>query len=208
MPRRAYSRAGPIVAALFGFFVLCVPSTAQMQLSKSTKAAHDVFLAGYARTNNKCESIDPPSIFVDQPPAHGIICSRSADLLLRKTIENDLAHCLNRRAHGIHIIYLPREGYAGPDKVRYTVKFPTTQHTVEVNLTVLPHDPQSRNAVPADISAPIGDSSQSPGPYLHAPHWCLEQLCRMNRYRIGCNCSPILYSGKKARPFADVATST
>ena len=90
-----------------------------------------------------------------------------------KTVENDLAHCLGRRAHGIHVIYLPRKihviylprkGYAGPDKVRYTVKFPTTQHTVEVNLTVLPDDLQSRNAVPADISAPIGDSAQKPGP--------------------------------------------
>jgi hypothetical protein len=60
MACRLCSRVGPIVAAL-GFFVLCVPSTAQVQLSKSTKAAHDVFLEGYARTNNKCESIDPPS---------------------------------------------------------------------------------------------------------------------------------------------------
>jgi hypothetical protein len=160
---RLCSRVGPIIVAS-GLFVLCVPSTAQVQLSKSTKAAHDVFLEGYARTNSKCESIDPPSVFVDQPPEHGIVCSRSADLLLRKTVENDLAHCLSRRAHGIHVIYLPHRGYAGPDKVRYTVKFPTTQHTVEVNLTVLPDDPQSRTVVPADISAPIGDSAQKPGP--------------------------------------------
>jgi hypothetical protein len=28
----------------------------------------------------------------------------------------------------------------------------------------LPDDPQSRTVVPADISAPIGDSAQKPGP--------------------------------------------
>jgi len=151
------------VAAL-DLFVLIVPSLAQVQLWRSTKAAHDVFLDGYARTNSKCESIDPPTFYVDQPPKHGIVCSRNADLLLRKTVENDLAHCLSRRAHGIHVIYLPRKGYAGPDTVRYTVRFPTVQHSVDVILTALPDYPQPPNAAPADTRAPIGDVSQMPGP--------------------------------------------
>jgi hypothetical protein len=163
MLRRQYSRAFALVAAL-GLFILGAPSLAQVQLWKTTKAAHDVFLDGYARTNNKCESIDPPTIYVDQPPKHGIVCSRNGDLLLRKTVENDLSHCLSKRAHGIHVIYLPRKGYAGPDTVRYTVRFPTVQHTVDVVLTVLPDDSQPRDVAPADISAPIGDVSQMPGP--------------------------------------------
>jgi hypothetical protein len=92
------SRAFPLLAAL-GLFVFCDPSLAQVQLSKSTKAAHDLFLEGYARTNNKCESIDPPTVYVDQPPEHGIVCSGNADLLLKKTVENDLSQCLSRRAY-------------------------------------------------------------------------------------------------------------
>jgi hypothetical protein len=162
MSRSLHYRAVPVfVAATVS--ALCVQSIAQVQHSKSTKAAHDVFLEGYARTDNKCESIDPPTVYVDRPPKHGIVCSRNGSLLLRKTAENDLSHCLNRRAQGIHVIYVPRKGYAGPDAVRYTVRFPTTQHTVDVILTVLPDDPQTRKSMPADGDA-IGFISQTPGP--------------------------------------------
>jgi len=57
-------------------FASCDSILAQTQLSKSTKAAHEVFLEGYARANNNCEAIDPPKINVDQPPEHGIVCLR------------------------------------------------------------------------------------------------------------------------------------
>jgi hypothetical protein len=144
-------------------FILGAPLLAQVQLTKSTKAAHEVFLEGYARTDNKCESIDPPTVYVDKPPKHGIVCSKNADLLLRKTVENDLSHCLRRKAHGIHVIYVPSKGYAGPDTVRYTVRFPTTQHTVDVILTVLPDAPEPGKSTPADTGA-MGLVSQMPGP--------------------------------------------
>jgi len=98
----SYSRILPLVAAI-GLFVLCVPSLAQVQLSKSTKAAHDVFLEGYARTNDKCESIDPPAIYVEKPPKHGIICSRDADLLLRKTVDVALLEQEGTR-HSRHLL--------------------------------------------------------------------------------------------------------
>jgi hypothetical protein len=162
MSHSLHYRALPVFVAA-ALSVLCVQSIAQVQLSKSTKAAHDVFLEGYARTDNKCESIDPPTIYVDKPPKHGFVCSKSASLLLRKTVENDLSHCLNRRAQGIHVIYMPRKGYAGPDAVQYTVRFPTAQHTVDVILTVLPDDLQSRKSIPADDNA-TGFISQTPGP--------------------------------------------
>ncbi len=146
-----------LVVSTLGLFAVGVPALGQVQLSKSTKSAHDVFLEGYARVDNKCESIDPPGVTVDEPPEHGIGCSRHADVWMRNIVENNLPQCLHRKALGIHVIYLPRKGYIGPDKVRYTVQFPTVQHTVEVNLTVLPGEPQSHTVVPADISAPLAE---------------------------------------------------
>ena len=147
---------------LSGLALLCVPTSAQVLLARTTKATHNVFIEGYARTDDKCESIDPPTVYVDKPPKHGIVCFRSADLRLRTTVENNLAHCLGRSAHGIHVIYAPRAGYAGPDTVRYTVRFPKTQHTVDVILTVLPDDRQPSGATPGGPF--IGDVSQTPGP--------------------------------------------
>ncbi len=136
---------------------LCTSALAQTQLSKSTKTAHDVFLEGYVRTDKNCESIDPPPIYLDQPPQHGIVCLRSADVYIRKVEQGNLTHCVRRKTLGVHVIYLPRAGYVGPDTVRYTVEFPGVRHAVQVNLTVLPDD-DPRRAVPADISAPAGES--------------------------------------------------
>jgi hypothetical protein len=153
----------PLVA-LAVLVLLCVPTAAQVLLARTTKAAHGVFIEGYARTDNECESIEPPTVYVDKPPRHGIVCFRKADLRLRTTVENNLMHCLGRSAHGIHVIYMPRQGYAGPDTVRYTVHFPKTQHAVDVILTVLPDDQQPSNAAPSAGGPVIGDVSQTPGP--------------------------------------------
>jgi hypothetical protein len=161
---RSCSKLHDLFAAMVGVSLLSASTSAQVLLARTTKTAHDVFVEGYARTDNKCESIDPPTVYVDQPPKHGIVCFRKADLRLRATVENNLAHCLSRSAHGIHVIYVPRGGYAGPDAVRYTVRFPKTQHTVDVILTVLPDNQQPSRATPPPSGPFIGDASQTPGP--------------------------------------------
>jgi hypothetical protein len=153
-----------LVVGVTCFLVLSLPVLAQVRLSKSTKAAHELFLQGYAQTDSNCASVEPPAINLDQPPEHGIVCSRRGYLYLRNVEDGNLAHCLRRKAFGVHVLYLPRKGYAGKDEVRYTVQFPGTQHKVQVNLTVLPDEPQSRTAVPGDISAPDNEIPQLSGP--------------------------------------------
>jgi|ERR1700756_1958469 hypothetical protein len=168
MMRRPHSFVLQIVV-VFGLFVLSLPSFAQVQLWKTTSASHDVVIEGYARTNNKCESIDPPTVYVDRPPMHGIVCSKNGELLLRKTVENDLSHRLSKRAQGIQVVYLPRKGYVGSDTVRYTVRFPTAQHAVEVLLTVLAGGLQSPGVAPPSIDDPASDVRQTPGPLPVCP---------------------------------------
>lgn len=64
---------------------------------------------------------------------------------------------------GVHVIYVPRAGYAGLDKVRYTAQYPTVQHSVEVDLTVLPDD-SSPGGVLKNIDASAGKNGQILGP--------------------------------------------
>ena len=61
-------------------------------------------------------------------------------------------------------MYLPRKAYSGPDKVRYTVHFPNAHQTVEINVTILPDDPQSGTEMPSEGDSSAGNVPQMPGP--------------------------------------------
>jgi hypothetical protein len=51
------------------------PVLAQNQrLAKTTTADRDVVILGYGRSNQNCESVDPPALYLDKPPDHGTIC--------------------------------------------------------------------------------------------------------------------------------------
>jgi hypothetical protein len=143
----------PLIGVSFAATLSCVfcPSIcAQEQLSKAVRAAHDIFLRGYARSNNDCEALDPPDIVIDRPPEHGIVCLRRGNLKLQRTVENNLVHCLGKKVIGVHVIYVAQNGYVGKDSVLYTVRFPTVQHSVEATLMVLPNDGKVPARMPAD----------------------------------------------------------
>jgi hypothetical protein len=143
--------------------VVYSPAFAQVKLSKSTSAGRAVHLQGYARSDPSCAGLDPPEILIEQPPQHGIVCLRRDKMMLDGTIENNLKHCLGRIINGFFVTYLPRRGYVGSDHVLYTVRFPTTQHMVQFDVKVLPFRPGSF-AEPKDISDPIDEKVQMPGP--------------------------------------------
>ena len=111
---------------------------AQRQLSKAATAGRDTFLEGYSAADNNCQVLDPPEIIIDQPPEHGFVCLRRGDSLLKTTMENNLAHCLGKQVSGVHVIYVSHPDYSGADHVRYTVRFWTVRHSVDVTLKVLP----------------------------------------------------------------------
>ena len=151
-----------VIAA--GCLVLCSPLLAQVQLSKTVRAAQDSFIEGYVRRDTTCKPLDPPQLVIEQPPEHGIVCYKLADVLTQKPIGNNYTQCLGKKISGIHVRYLARGGYTGPDHVLYIVVFPDVRHKVEVNLNVLPAKPNSSVNVPADISEPADEKPQLSGP--------------------------------------------
>jgi hypothetical protein len=141
------------------------PALAEDQrLAKTTRADHDVVILGYGRSNQNCESIDPPALYLEKPPDHGTVCFRTNDITINKAIVGNLTHCIGRKIHGVVVVYSPGWKYAGPDDVRYTVIFPKARHGVYVELTVLPDRPSSSGAVSMDLDAPTTGSPQLPGP--------------------------------------------
>jgi hypothetical protein len=166
MRRSSYTHVVLSVVALGLMASYHSSSAQQLQFSKSTRAGHEVSLKGYAHFNDKCESRDPPpTIYVDKPREHGVVCFRpAADIVLRWVASNERQSCLGHQMRGIRVFYLPRMAYSGPDKVRYTVHFANVQQVVDVNLTVLPGDQQSQGAAPANSNSPADDLSQMPGP--------------------------------------------
>jgi hypothetical protein len=151
------------LAAVATYLLLCVQIFAQGRLSKTTTAGQEVFVDGYARSDSHCQGLDPPQISIDQPPEHGIVCWRRGDLLLTTTVENNLAHCLGRNVNGFHVIYLSRSDYTGSDHIRYIVRFPTRQYSVEVTLNILPDRSKLSSAGPADTNASGGGTPQPSG---------------------------------------------
>ena len=147
------------VAAL-GLLIFCGLSPAQTQLTRTTKAAHEVLLEGYVYTNNKCESRDPPTVYLDQPPERGVVCFRPSEVVLHRPIGNHPGPCVGQKKPGIAVVYLPRKAYSGPDKVR----FPNAHQTVEINVTILPDDPQSGTEMPSEGDSSACNVPQMPGP--------------------------------------------
>jgi hypothetical protein len=149
------------VSCTLGFFL---PVQAETQLSIATRAAEIRNLQSYARTNAACTGIEPPPIYIEEPPAHGIVCLRRTTVLLTKVEENNLSHCLGRKVPGVSVVYLARGNYVGGDIVRYSVRFPAVTLSVLVNLTVSSADSRSPRSMPPDISDPGAETIQVPGP--------------------------------------------
>lgn len=133
-------------------------------LVKTTRAGHAVIILGYARSDQNCEGITPPVLYLDKPAEHGTVCWRPGKLKLREAIVGNLTQCLGRDIRGVNVVYFPRWKYVGSDGLQYTVEFPNARHRVEVSMTVLTDGSSSPDSPFADMGEPVGDDSQSPGP--------------------------------------------
>jgi hypothetical protein len=84
---------------------LAVPVWAQNEVLqrktlKTGKAGHEMTLGGHVRIDRNCLSIGVPRIDLEQPPAHGIMCLRPADVPLQYLVGNAPSNCLGRKAAG------------------------------------------------------------------------------------------------------------
>lgn len=148
------------VAGSFGFLL---PAKAQFQGSKKVTEAHELSLGGFARPNRNCEGGNLPEISLDRAPEHGFVCLRRGEVRMKKMFGPNQDRCVNRMTSGIHVIYRSDVGYAGSDKVRYTVRFPKAQPSFDVDLTVVP-DGASPNAVGRSSATRSVKDGQSLGP--------------------------------------------
>jgi hypothetical protein len=150
------------VAALLMF---CDSVAAQDEhLNRIAKAALDTSIAGYTRTNAACEGVDPPTLYLDKPPEHGVVCWRSGDIRMNAVVVGNHSHCMGRIARGVAVRYLSRRDYAGPDDFRYIVHYPQMDHSVGVTVTVRSSGPGPSKMQTLDIDTMDPERSQSPAP--------------------------------------------
>jgi hypothetical protein len=122
-------------------------------LTRTTKANEKISILSYARSNQACEGIDPPSFYLDKAPDHGVVCFRAGTVKLQNAIVGNLTHCIGKQIRGVTIVYVPQQGYVGSDEVRYTVIFPEARHSVFVDLAVV--QGQVKAAVSGQGSLPV-----------------------------------------------------
>jgi len=146
--------------------LMCCDSAAAQDehLNSIAKTAQDTSIAGYARTNAACEAVDPPTFYLDKPPEHGVVCWHSADVRMKAVIEGNMRHCVGRIVRGVVVRYLSRRDYAGPDDLRYTVRFTQVNHSAGITVTVRPSGPESSRKQSLDVDTMEPDRPQSPGP--------------------------------------------
>lgn len=140
--------------------------SAQSPIVRIVRAGEDTKLAGYSRVNQNCEEITLPILTLQQPPKHGVVCSQRGDTWLQRgyPMEGTLMHCVGKKSTGLHVVYLAPIGFTGGDQLRYTVRYSTTDHPVEFDLTVVPPLPDAPLPVPRDITNPAVAAPQRPGP--------------------------------------------
>jgi hypothetical protein len=138
--------------------------TVPRKVSKSGKADQELPLNGFVRVDDDCAGIGPPRINLDRPPAHGVVCLRPAEVVLKVLVKGTPARCLGRKALGVRVFYRPHDGYTGKDEARFTAQFPKSQMTLDVDVTIVPNGRPAVKTAPADAGAPAEQSPQTPGP--------------------------------------------
>jgi hypothetical protein len=141
------------------------PSVPQ-NISKSGKANHELFLLGHGMLNSlTCATAAPPTIFLEVPPSHGIVCQRPLDYPVGNVAASNSIHCIGQKTNGVSVIYLPRHGYAGADSLRYQSYGSNLNDaaTFIFNIAIVADVPPPSDAVPGDINAPANDTPQLPG---------------------------------------------
>jgi hypothetical protein len=141
----------------------CSSAFAQDHRRKTFVSGDNFVVASYARGDDQCNSIEPPSLVLDNPPKHGIACLGPRDVFATRREEGNLPQCVTRTMKGVGLFYRPRAGFAGDDKIRFTVIFPTVKRSFEVELHVIVDDFLAKKRGTLGFVAPANAKPQVAG---------------------------------------------
>jgi hypothetical protein len=132
------------------------------QLIKAGAANRPLLIREHAAWNMDCRAVPYPAFHLDQPPQHGAVCARVADITVRSMYTGSEAQCIGRVVQGLRLIYVPQPGFTGRDHLQYSVQYPSAHRSVSVTVTVSAR--AGAELLPLDTVGVAPDTAQMPGP--------------------------------------------
>ncbi len=127
--------SGALCAAALAAFVL--PAQAgEEQLAKAGAANRPLLIREHAAWNMDCRAVPYPAVRLERPPRHGAVCARAAEITIRTMYAGTEAQCIGRVVQGLRLIYFPRPGFTGSDRLQYSVQYPSVRRSVSVTVNV------------------------------------------------------------------------
>jgi hypothetical protein len=111
------------------------PLQKEDHLALTTRASEEIIVYGEANADQFCRALNLPSLFLDKPPDHGIVCFEVGEFEVGDAILGDDA-CRGRMVRGVNIFYRSRAGFTGSDSLRYFTTDVPMRHIVSVDLSV------------------------------------------------------------------------
>ena len=148
------------LAAFLAAFVL--PARAdEEQLVKAGAANRPLLIREHAAWNMDCRAVPYPTVRLERPPRHGAVCARTADITIRTMYAGTEAQCIGRVVQGLRLIYFPRPGFTGRDRLQYSVQYPSVRRSVSVSVSV---GAGQGVMLPAGTVGAAAEAGQMPGP--------------------------------------------
>src|SRR5208282_519908 len=95
------------------------------QLSRTGQADHPIVIREHAGWNKDCEAIAHPALYLFEPPRHGNVCARIANIKISSMYIGTESQCIGHLIRGVRLIYRPDTDYAGDDGLRYAAQYPS-----------------------------------------------------------------------------------
>jgi hypothetical protein len=149
-------------AALMAFLAWPPTHAGAEQLVKAGAANRPLLIREHAAWNMDCRAIPYPALHLDQPPQHGAVCARVADIMVRSMYAGTEAQCIGRVVQGLRLIYVPQPGFTGRDRLQYSVQYPSAHRSVSVTVSVGAR--AGTQLLPLDTVGTAPDMGQMPGP--------------------------------------------
>lgn len=99
-----------------------VPLGPETRLALIVSHGQEATLRGHAQWDGRCRSLAAPVITVVEPPAHGRLEIRPADVVASANWFG-ATRCTGRTMKGMEVHYVSAPGYRGVDRVRYIVDY-------------------------------------------------------------------------------------
>lgn len=169
--RRRCSRECLIRSAMRVTFLVAVVVAAGLAAAPSARAGgeqvvkagavnHPLLIREHAAWNGNCKAVPYPAVRLERPPRHGAVCARVTNVTIRSMYTGTESQCIGRVVQGLRLVYFPRPGFAGSDRLRYSVQYPSVRRSVTVQVMVGAEEV----ALPGNIVGDMPDLGQAAGP--------------------------------------------